>query len=234
MRPFEERVRIIPLGFNPRFAAELPPRELARKLVDLPVDRQIVMQVARFEAIKGQMNLLDSLEELVRKGMGVIPLVVFIGGVLDPPSVEVLAYKAAVEKRSQSTALKDHVVFLGHREDVPLLMRAANVIVTPSDFESFSMTIIEAMMAGTPVVATNRGGPAEIIENGVTGILVPPRNPAALASAIHNLVTDAGLAGLLAGAAREAAFRRYKPGVRYERLVAEYKELVNGSALGVV
>jgi glycosyltransferase involved in cell wall biosynthesis len=184
------------------------------------------MQVARFQAIKGQMNLLDALEIMVKQDRDVDPLVVFVGGVMEPASPDVLAYKANVEVRASQPELSHYVQFLGHRDDVPLLMRAADVIVSPSEFESFSMIIIEAMAVGTPVVATAAGGPREILTGGVTGVLVPPRDPLSLADGICSVISNPDWAADLAEHAREDAVSRYGPQTRCRRLVVDYRNLL--------
>ena len=219
-------VSTIPLGVSSAFLATLPTREEARRRLGLPLDRPLVLHVARFQAIKGHHHLLNSLSLLVNELGEKAPLVLFVGGVLFPPSKEVLDYKSHVQRLAAQTAIKPHIRFLGHRQDVPLLMRAADMVVSPSDFESFGMTIIEAMITGTPVVATNAGGPGEIIEHSVTGLLVSPGQPAALASAIRRIIEHPESSARMADAARREALNRYGPQKRCDTLLEEYANLL--------
>jgi glycosyltransferase involved in cell wall biosynthesis len=219
------KVQIIPLGFDRAFTAALPPQMEARKLLGLPTDRPILMQIARFQSIKGHMNLLDAVEEILGQNREISPLVVIVGGVMEPATPDVLDYRAAVEERVRTGVLCNRVRFLGHRHDVPLLMRAADVIVSPSDAETFGMVIIEAMAIGTPIVATWVGGPGEILSDQVTGILVPPRDPAALAEGIMHLLLNRDWAMQLARRARQEVMAKYGPVARYERLLHEYVRL---------
>jgi glycosyltransferase involved in cell wall biosynthesis len=90
--------------------------------------------------------------------------------------------------------LEDRVHFLGQRMDVPDLLRASDMLILPSDNEALPTVLIEAGASALPVVATCVGGIPEIVEDSATGMLIPPRDPAALAGAIRRLVDDPALA----------------------------------------
>lgn len=94
--------------------------------------------------------------------------------------------------------LEDAVTFLGLRADVPTVLRNLDVYALSSSTEGFSIACIEAMACGIPVVATRSGGPQEIIEDGVSGLLVPTRDPQRLAEAIERIGREPGLATRLA------------------------------------
>src|ERR1019366_3208155 len=105
--------------------------------------------------------------------------------------------------------LEDRVSWMGEREDVPELVRALDILLLPSWEEPFGRALIEAMALGVPVIATNVGGPPEIIEDGREGYLLPPREPRAWALAISRLAQDPQLAQRMGRAGRrrvEAAF----------------------------
>lgn len=89
--------------------------------------------------------------------------------------------------------LADRVSFLGQRSDVPAVLDALDIAVSSSHEEGFSNAVLEAMAAGLPVVATAVGGNVEAVVEGVTGLLVPPRDPPALAAALSRLIGDDGL-----------------------------------------
>jgi len=117
--------------------------------------------------------------------------------------------------------LRDRVTFLGGVEDVPALFASAHLLAHPSRSEGLSNTILEAMAEGLPVVATNVGGTPEIIEDGRTGLLVPPNAPNALAEALGRLLGDAELRGRLGAAALASVRERCSPAVvtaQYERI----------------
>src|SRR5205807_7679356 len=93
--------------------------------------------------------------------------------------------------------LTEQVRFLGEVRDVPALLARASLFVLPSLSEGISLTILEAMACGLPVVATKVGGNPEVIESGRTGLLVPPSDPASLAQGILHLVGNPGEAQLM-------------------------------------
>jgi glycosyltransferase involved in cell wall biosynthesis len=91
-------------------------------------------------------------------------------------------------------SLQDSVKFLGYRSDIPRLMSAMNIYLHPSEFESVAMAVLEASAAGRPVVACSVGGVPEVVQNGVTGILVKKRDPEAIAETVLGMLRDPGAA----------------------------------------
>jgi glycosyltransferase involved in cell wall biosynthesis len=103
----------------------------------------------------------------------------------------------------------DAVVFLGARDDIPELLAACDLVALPSRAEALPTVIMEAAAAGRPVVATRVGGTAELVEDGVTGLLVPPDDPAALARAVVDLWCDPAKARAFGAGAARLASRRF-------------------------
>jgi L-malate glycosyltransferase len=101
------------------------------------------------------------------------------------------AYLAALHDLANGETLAGRVDFVGERSDVPTIMSALDALLVPSHDEPFGRVVVEAMAAGTPVVASASGGPAEIIEDGVSGLLAPADDVDSWAKAIARLVTDA-------------------------------------------
>ena len=116
--------------------------------------------------------------------------------------------------------LGDRVRFVGRRDDIPEVQRALDVLVNASVAEPFGRSVLEALASGTPVVATDSGGIPEFVEDGATGVLVPPGDDAALARALDRVLGDDGLRSRLAEAGRAAAEARFALPTRYE-LVAD-------------
>ena len=113
--------------------------------------------------------------------------------------------------------------FLGRRGDVPDLLGSAAVAVVPSHWaEAFGLTVVEAMAAGVPVVASAVGGIPELVDEGVTGLLVPPADPEALATAVERLLRDPAARAAMGAAGREVAHRRFA----IDRVVDELFRLV--------
>ena len=102
--------------------------------------------------------------------------------------------KKELEEHACRLGLGQRIVFTGFRSDVPDLLSEAAISVLPSLSEGTSNTLLESMAAGIPVIATRVGGNPEVIEDGVSGLLVPPRDSAALAAATGRLLEDEDLA----------------------------------------
>ncbi|CCD89076.1 putative glycosyltransferase, group 1 [Bradyrhizobium sp. ORS 285] len=115
-------------------------------------------------------------------------------------------YAAQLKRQVTELGLADRIHFLGHRGDVPLLMQAVDAMVHPSiDPEPFGRTLVEAMLAGVPVIATDAGAAPDILEHGRAGMLVPPGDARALAEALDSVLSEPSvLASQLVYAARRA------------------------------
>jgi len=127
------------------------------------------------------------------------------------------------ELRELATTLgiRTQVDFLGHREDVPALLSAADVFVLPSRSEALPNSVIEAMAAGLPVIATAVGGLVELIDDGRTGRLVAPDDPVALASALESLIRAPRVATAIGLTARDHIARHYS----FDRMVRAFEHL---------
>jgi len=110
---------------------------------------------------------------------------------------------------AERLGIRDRVVFTGLRRDVPDLLACAAVSVMPSLNEALPNVLLESMAAGAPVVSTRVGGTPEVVEDGVTGLLVPPGNAGALARAIDRVLSDPDLAVRLGQSGREFVRRRF-------------------------
>jgi glycosyltransferase involved in cell wall biosynthesis len=153
------------------------PAELRRSL-NLPT-RRLVGVFSRLARWKGQHVLIEALASLPDVGC------IVVGDALFGEQ----AYAAELKQMVLARGLADRVHFLGHRNDVPKLMMAVDAMVHPSiDPEPFGRTLVEAMLAGVPVIATNAGAAPDILEGGKAGTLVPPGDSAALAQAIADVL----------------------------------------------
>ena len=119
------------------------------------------------------------------------------------------------------------VTFAGHRDDVMAVLDAADVLLHPSRIDAFPGALLEAMAAGVPVVATAVGGIPDIVDDGVTGVLVaPPPRPAALAEALAPLLADPALRAGLSERARERFDRSFSAERWVERIRAVYESAI--------
>ena len=166
---------------------------------------------------KGQHVLLAALQRLD----GVVALIV--GDALFGED----DYRERLRALAAAPALAGRVHFLGHRRDVPELMKAVDIVVhTSIEPEPFGRVIVEGMLAERPVIATIGGGVGEIITDGVDGVLVPPNDPDALAAAIRALVADPERAKRLAAAGYKNARQRFALATMERRLAIVLAELV--------
>ncbi|KQP40981.1 glycosyl transferase family 1 [Methylobacterium sp. Leaf104] len=120
------------------------------------------------------------------------------------------AYAAGLRDLAAARGVADRVLFLGQRSDVPRLMQAVDAVVHPSvDPEPFGRTLVEAMLAGVPVVATDAGASSEILDGGALGTLVPPRRPDRIAAALAEILARPAAFAGRTRLARERALARY-------------------------
>ena len=183
------RIRIQREGINPRklitirncvdlhrFDKTANVQNNARQGFGIGLNEPVVGFVGRLQEVKGVRYLIESLVELKT----VIPKVkLLIVG--DGP------LRASLQDYAQELGLGEQVIFTGYRRDIPQVLNAMNVFVLPSLREDLPLSPIEAMAMRKPVVATNVGGIPEVVVDGETGILVPPKDASALAKAISRI-----------------------------------------------
>jgi glycosyltransferase involved in cell wall biosynthesis len=122
-------------------------------------------------------------------------------------------YARALQSQAERLGIVDRVLFLGHRDDVAALMQAVDVVVHPSiDPEPFGLTLVEAMFAETPVIASQAGAAGEILDGGLAGTLVPPGDPSALAAAVERCRSQPESIARQVAAGRRRAERHFSAG----------------------
>jgi glycosyltransferase involved in cell wall biosynthesis len=187
------------------------PEARARIRADLGVpDGQVVtVIVSRLVRAKGYVELLAAMRDVPGE-------LWVVGGRLPSDHDE------DIEPYFRACGLGERVRRLGYREDVPAILAAADIFALPSYSEGLPMSVIEAMLTGLPVVATDIRGPREQVVAGQTGLLVPPRAVAPLAAALRQLAEDAGLRRRMGAAGRARALDLYEEG----RVVARTLDLL--------
>jgi glycosyltransferase involved in cell wall biosynthesis len=191
-----EKVTVVPLGLElaELLAAPLRPISTSGR-TGAPFQ---VGYVGRLAPIKDLGTLLAGIE-LARRQAGSLRLTVVGDG----------DERAALETRAAELGLADAVQFLGWRRDLAAVYSSMDLFALTSLNEGTPVSLIEAMAAGVPVVATAVGGVPDVVSDGTTGVLVPPRQPAALAAAIVDAVTRPSRSAHMAGLAREDVRRRF-------------------------
>lgn len=134
--------------------------------------------------------------------------------------------RPAVEAAIRESATGERVELLGERDDVPELLAAADVFVLSSRSEGMPMSVLEAMAAGLPVVATAVGGIPELVESGVTGLLVPAGDVDALAAALNDVLGNAALRRSLGDAGRQRATERFDVAAFREAHLSLYRAML--------
>ena len=175
-------------------------RSELRAALGAPAGAVVVMMIGRLVAEKGYLELFEA--------MGRIGAVLWVVGER-LESDRRSAVEAAVAGLEEHPELAKKIRFLGYRRDVPDLLRAADIFTLPSHREGMPRSIIEAMMTGLPVVATDIRGSREEVVPGETGLLVPVGDSEALAEALSRLVGDAALRRRLGRAGRVRALELY-------------------------
>ena len=208
-----DRVQTIRNGVELSRFAGLMGRADARLALGLPVEAPVVGAVGRLVPVKDHVGLVEAAALLGRDGLR--PVVVIAG---DGP------LRADIETRAAALGVGSQVRLLGHRQDIDTVFAALDIFVLSSRSEGLSNTILEAMAAGVPVVATRVGGADEMVVEGTTGLLVPAASPEELATALRRLLLDPALRTTMghAGRARvEQAFDLAETVRRYEALYTD-------------
>jgi glycosyltransferase involved in cell wall biosynthesis len=174
----------------------------------------IVGVVARLEPEKGHRTLLDAWPIVLASVPGARLLVVGEGSERD-----------SLESQADTLGISDRVVFTGRRDDVPAVTAALDVSVLPSYREAQGLSVLEAMALSRPVVASAVGGIPEMIEDGVSGLLVPPSDPVALAGAIVRLLTDHPFADTIARRGHDLSHERFCVELMVKAICDLYDEL---------
>lgn len=198
--------------FRPRNALE------ARAELGLPIDRKILCSVAMLIPEKGIHFLLQALARLVDKnGMKDLLLVLVGEGY----------YRQELERLTGELGIRDHILFLGRRSDVHLLVAAADVVVVPSVWEeAFGIIIAEAMASERPVVASRIGGIPELVEHGKTGFLVTAGDSINLADTLHHVLLNAAELQGVCEAARNKARAEFNHVIQVRKQVDIYEGLL--------
>lgn len=175
----------------------------------------VLLNVGRFAAPKNHLLLIQAFALAVKDYPAMQLRLVGDGGL-----------RPVVEKSVAEMGLEEKVLFLGMRDDVPGLLAGSDLFVLSSDYEGVPLAVLEAMATGKPVVSTAVGGIPELVEEGITGCLVPPRDPQALAQRILHLAGDPLLRQCMGKAARERALRRFDIARTAREYEALYLELL--------
>jgi D-inositol-3-phosphate glycosyltransferase len=226
-----EKIAVIPPGVDTSHFYPIPPDE-AREFIGAPPDSRILLFVGRIEPLKGVDTLIQAIARLGKNGdlfrhnlcMSII------GGEPDANREAMTEEMARLQKLSTEYGLDKFVTFLGRRsqDTLPYYYSAADAVIMPSHYESFGMVALEAMACGTPVVASQVGGLAFLVQDGETGYHIPVGDVDALSDRLARLLDDDQLHARIS---RQAAVfaQEYAWENIAERMVALYADVVEAA-----
>lgn len=213
-----EKTRFIPNGID----LEPPPEDAGKRIrreLGLAADQPVIGTVATLRAQKA-LDVLIEAALMLREEFA--DLAILVAGGADPTAAEEAARLKAMAKR---LGAGETVRFLGPRDDVPSLLAALDVAVISSDYEGSPLSVMEYMEAALPVVATRVGGVPDIVVDGETGFLVPPRDPAAITDAVRRLLAEPDLARRMGEAGRRRRRAEFDLSATVRRVEQLYEDL---------
>jgi D-inositol-3-phosphate glycosyltransferase len=220
------KITIIPPGVDTSHFYPIPVDE-ARQFVGLPAKERMILYVGRIEPLKGVDTLIRAVSCVQVKDISPIHPVhlVIIGGNPNGSAAELDGEMARLQDLSRELCMDRMVLFLGKRgqDTLPYYYSAAEVVVMPSHYESFGMVALEAMACGTPVVASQVGGLAYLVQDGVTGYAVPDQDPPALCDRLTRLLGDRELRQRMGHRAAD-----YAQGYAWEKVATQIVEVYEG------
>lgn len=217
------RVRTILNGIDLSEYDTLPRGDALRAELGLAEGAPVVTVVGRLESWKGQHVFVEAIPAILERHPEAHFLIVG-GAAVNKPE-----YGPMLRRRCEALGIASQVLFTGIRGDIPAVLAASSVLVLPSATpEPFGRTVVEAMAAGCPVVATAAGGPLETVVDGETGYLVPANTPAAIADRVNTLLDDPVAARAMGEKGRARAYACFS----LARLVKEVAEVIEDAAAG--
>ena len=206
-------------GFQPRAATGWLHDELK-----LPRSAKLLATIGQIGLRKGQNVLADAAPAIVCEQPNVYFVLV---GERSSKKEESIAFERAIVDRFAEQGLADRLHRLGTRDDVQSLLAEITLLVHPAHQEPFGRVLLEAAACGVPVVATNVGGTSEIVVDGETGRLVPPRDSQALALAVNELLVDEETRRRMSLAARDRAVREFDIAHAAQSLADQWRSVLD-------
>jgi L-malate glycosyltransferase len=201
----ESRIKTIPN------AVHVALYDAERRRSPVKVQELRVIYVGRLQPVKGVRVLVEAWPQ-VRASTGARLLLVGDGPL-----------RPELERRAAELGISDSVEFTGRSNSVPQLLQSADIYVQPSEQEGLPNSVLEAMSAGLPIVATNVGGNVDLVDDGVNGFLVPPSDPLALAAGILKLAGHADMRFEMGRISRQRIDREYAAPAVLDRLEQVYR-----------
>jgi len=219
--PIADRIRTIPNGVDPERFRRDGDRFALRRELGVDRDAPLILTVGRLTEQKGHRYLLEATASVLHTHRDLHLLLVGEGELRD-----------ALARQAEESGIAAHVHFLGVRDDVPSLLASADLFVLPSLWEGLSVALLEAMVSGMPIVATDVSGTRQAMVPGETGLVVPPRDAGALAGAIDRLLSDPVQAHAVGRSARDRAAKSFGARAQAAAYLDLYREVLGAQGRG--
>jgi len=210
----EEKIRVIPNAVD---LSDYDQKNRLPQINGIKMEDWLVAVIGHFEPRKAQDIAIRSIQ-IAKKQIPEIKLIVVGDGNSK--------MKKYLNKLVLDLGLSDKIVFTGFRTDIPQILPHCKVLLMPSYDEPFGRVTIEAMASGIPVIGTNSGGTKEIIQNGITGYLVSPKNPSEIAEKMIQLYKNQDLVKKLGGAGKKLVIEKYSADEYVKKIENLIEEIV--------
>ncbi len=216
-------IYVIPSGIDFSPFEEVASRDFLRREFSFAPDDYLVGIVAALEDHKGHTYLIQA-SRILRERAPKIKIIVVGTGSL----------RLELDQQAHQLGVDDIVFFLGFREDVPQILGSLDLFVLSSYLEGMGSSLLDAMASRLPVVATQVGGIPDVVSHQETGLLVPPRDPVALAEAILTLYHDRNLASRLGDKGYEVVHQKFSTEAMAGQIIDLYKTLALGKGIRLI
>ncbi len=205
-------VDVIPNGVPAPLPITPQERQCLRREIAGDENREVIISVGRFAEAKGYEDMIEAFAILHQRDPRPVLVIVGLGSLFDK-----------IKKKISELQLEDSVNCLGERNDVFQLLAASDIYAISSHREGLPVALLEAMMAGLPIVATSVGDIPKVVTPEI-GIIIPPHEPARLADALSDLVSAPEKARVMGSAARVRAMQEYSLDTWIKKLTSLYEE----------
>jgi glycosyltransferase involved in cell wall biosynthesis len=210
------KIVVIDNGINLQRFANLPKNNDLRKSFGLNGNNTIIGTVGSLTEEKGHVYFIEAARQVIDKNPECRFLIVGDG-----------IQRQFLEKKTADLGLTDKVIFTGSRKDVPEILPTLDAFVLPSLKEGLPMALLEAMASKVPVIATSVGAIPKVIEHGINGMLIPPKNSDVIAEAINTMLSDGNSAKEMAQRGFEKVRDHFSADIMARKYLAIYKELLS-------
>ena len=214
----------VPLGIDLSKYSNVKSGEAVKREFRLTKNIPLVGMIGRFQKIKGHHIFVKMAAEIIKTHPNVHFMIV--GSEVFGNASE-SDYGREIHDLIKKNGLDEKIILAGFRQDIPQILKALDVLVVPSEIETFGMVVLEAMAVGVPVVSCAKGGPSEIIKNGENGFSIDEQDPAKLSEKVKYLIDNPDIKKEIGSAGKRTVERNYRIENQVAKTEAIYKKLLN-------